>query len=395
MARVIRLALFAALIALWSGIGAAAVEYHVCLRRNGVLYDIHASDVGTTFDRWNLPLLGSPVFVDRNTFAVLHPPAAPGPFPDAVVFAAAMQTHQVWPNTEPNTGADFNSASMWTFHTTIANVPTDLVFQTSDCMLLPTPDPVDEYQVCHISFVNGQLRYFSIHTGPAGTVMDRWNIFPALGYAGRELFPTLHPPVPQNAMWGEGVQFAATMQTRNAWVNTQPNTEAYWSTNPVDNSAQWRFLSSVPAVMDFTRGQCLPFLFVPPASPLPPPVTQASYRLCLFRNGIFYDLRTSAAGTTFDRYNLATPFPWALIDHNTFATLHPPASPADNWGEGVQFAATMQTRGVWVNTQPNTEAHWIQVLFDDRWRFHTVINNVPTIIEFRESYCPPGFPPLP
>jgi hypothetical protein len=106
-----------------------------CISYNGWYYDLRSDASGTTLDRYQ----GS-TFVDRQTYAAFHEPAAgTTTWDEGVAFAAAMQTRNAWLNNEqtraatwfqdPTTGND-----RFTFSTTVGGAPTDFVFATEACV---------------------------------------------------------------------------------------------------------------------------------------------------------------------------------------------------------------------------------------------------------------------
>jgi hypothetical protein len=106
-----------------------------CISYNGWYYDLRSDASGTTLDRYQ----GS-TFVDRQTYAAFHEPAAgTTTWDEGVAFAAAMQTRNAWLNNEqtraatwfqdPTTGND-----RITFSTTVGGAPTDFVFATEACV---------------------------------------------------------------------------------------------------------------------------------------------------------------------------------------------------------------------------------------------------------------------
>ena len=152
-----------------------------------------------------------------------------------------------------------------------------------------------------------------------------------------------------------------------------------------------------------------------PMSSMPPPSTTStppsgpanSAHVCLTygmssAGAIFYDITVDptddAMGTTLDRYDLSTNPP-SFIDRNKYAALRQMDPPSAMWGNGVAYAATMQTRHAWPNMEPNTEAYWNVLPGGETvWTFVTRVNGSPVNLTFRTSQCnavsvPPTPPP--
>jgi hypothetical protein len=102
---------------------------------------------------------------------------------------------------------------------------------------------------------------------------------------------------------------------------------------------------------------------------------------------IYYDIQVDASGTVLKRYNMATNPP-TFVDTNWYASLQMPQS-GSMWNDGVAYAATMQTRHVWVNTEPTSAAYWERdsATGQDTWRFETTIYGGPVTLTFRTSQC--------
>jgi hypothetical protein len=121
------------------------------------------------------------------------------------------------------------------------------------------------------------------------------------------------------------------------------------------------------------------------AAPTPVPAG-AMNRGCISVNGWFYDLRSDDAGATLDRYQGTT-----FVNREAYAAFHRPAAGTLTWDEGVAFAAAMQTRNAWVNSEPTSAATWFEdsATGNDRFTFVTTVNGVPTQFVFTTEACPP------
>jgi hypothetical protein len=100
---------------------------------------------------------------------------------------------------------------------------------------------------------------------------------------------------------------------------------------------------------------------------------------------IYYDIRVDPSGTVLKRYNMATNPP-TFIDSNWYASLQQPPS-GSVWNDGVAYAATMQTRHVWVNMEPTSAAYWDRNGAEDTWRFITTLGGAAATLTFRTSQC--------
>ena len=249
---------------------------------------------------------------------------------------------------------------------------------TSNAPAIPTTTsaPSSSGDSHHVCLQVGST-FFDITADASSTTLKRWNtaVSPAT-LIDTNGFAALHQPASPSDMWGEGVAYAATMQTRSAWVNTDPNAAAYWE--PVSAGVDtWRFQSTA-------AGAPVEFVFRTSQCEVPPP--PAVHHVCLQVGSVYYDITADASSTTLKRWNTAVS-PATLIDTNGFAALHQPASPSDMWGEGVAYAATMQTRSAWVNTDPNPAAYWEAGSGVDTWRFQSTVSGAPVEFVFRTSQC--------
>jgi hypothetical protein len=115
-----------------------------CISNDGWFYDLRADASGTTLDRYQ----GS-TFVDRQTYAAFHEPAAGTTvWDEGVAFAAAMQTRNAWLNNEQTSAATWfqdptTGNDRITFSTTVNGAPTDFIFATEACLLI-SPYPTSK-----------------------------------------------------------------------------------------------------------------------------------------------------------------------------------------------------------------------------------------------------------
>jgi hypothetical protein len=119
----------------------------------------------------------------------------------------------------------------------------------------------------------------------------------------------------------------------------------------------------------------------------PNPTRTGEHRACLVYNGKYYDLDTDPSGTSLERF-VGT----AFQDRQRYGPFNMPAAGTNTWDEGVGFAATMQTRNAWLNSEPTSRATWD---FDaqtgeDTWTWWTTVNGQPVTFVFKTSNCRAG-----
>jgi len=250
MRRVIILPLALVIAALVTG--ARAVSVHACISAGGHLYEItsdsNGGGSGTTLTRHNSD--GS--VMDVNTYAAFQgPPTGTSNWDEGVAFAATMQTRNVWlyNSQTPSatwvvSGSDatltFNSASDGNF-----------VFTTANCLPPPPPPPSTRHACTNagglyydiVSVVNG---------GGTDTTLKRYN---GAALVDVNQYAAFQGPPTGTSNWDEGVAFAATMQTRNAWMYASQTPSATWVQN-APGVYTWTFNSASDGVVTFTTGQC-------------------------------------------------------------------------------------------------------------------------------------------
>jgi leishmanolysin len=229
--------------------------------------------------------------------------------------------------------------------------------------------------------------FYELTSDASITTLDRYQ---SSVLVDRQHYSAFHVPAPGTTTWDEGVGFAATMQTRNAWLNAESTAAASW----VQDSAgadTWTWSTTVngaPTQFVFTAAKCSGG--APPApTPAPPvaPTTSAPnpslHRACVAHNGFFYELTSDASITTLDRYQSSV-----LVDRQHYSAFHVPAPGTTTWDEGVGFAATMQTRNAWLNAESTAAASWVQDSAGaDTWTWSTTVNGAPTQFVFTKSNC--------
>jgi hypothetical protein len=110
-------------------------------------------------------------------------------------------------------------------------------------------------------------KYYDLLTDGSTTNLDRYN---GQTFERRESYAAFHMPAPGTNTWDEGVGFAATMQTRNAWLNNEPTSRATWDFDAQTGEDTWTWWTTV-------NGQPVTFVFKTsncrggPPTPAPPP----------------------------------------------------------------------------------------------------------------------------
>jgi len=182
--------------------------------------------------------------------------------------------------------------------------------------------------------------------GGSGTTMKRYNSDGSVMDVNQ--YAAFQGPPTGTSNWDEGVAFAATMQTRNAWLYASQTPSATWVVS--GGSATLTFNSASDGSFVFTTANCVP-------PPPPPPTTRHA---CASAGGQFYDIVSVVNGggsdTTLKRFNSAG----ALVDVQQYAAFQGPPTGTSNWDEGVAFAATMQTRNAWMYSSQTPSATWVQ-----------------------------------
>jgi hypothetical protein len=216
--------------------------------------------------------------------------------------------------------------------------------------------------------------YYDMTSSASGTMLDEYQ---GNTFVNRETYAAFNLPAAGTTNWDEGVAFAATMQTRNSWLNNEPTSAATWVHDV--NSDTWTWFTTVngvPNQFEFATAKCRA------ATQSPAPTEGTTYRGCTSYNGFFYDLRSDPSGTTLNRFQGD-----ALVNSQTYAAFHLPEAGLPNWDEGVAFAAAMQTRNAWLNNEPTSKATWVHEVNSDSWMWFTTVNGVPNQFEFTTANC--------
>jgi hypothetical protein len=285
----------------------------------------------------------------------------------------------------------------------------------------------EPHRACIQASSGGRTWYYDLRADAAGTTLDRWTLDGGAAYIDRNSYAALHLPEGGSTAWDEGVSFAATMQTRNAWLNTEQTNAANWVYDAAAGHDTMTFHTTVNGGAQefvFRTSQCqdltAPGGSPPPATTAQPPATPTNapeptatnapqtpsttaapsggsgvYRACIQASSgghtWYYDIRSDpsneASGTTMERWTLdGTP---TRVDSNTYAAFHKPVEGSTTWDEGVSFAAAMQSRQVWLNTEQTSGATWTTDASSGAitWTFHTTVNGGAQEYIFTTAQC--------
>jgi hypothetical protein len=279
------------------------------------------------------------------------------------------------------------------------------------------PDLQESHRACLQASSGGHTWYYDLRSDVSGTTLDRWKINDGAIYVDRNSYAAFHLPEGGRSTWDEGVAFAATMQTRNAWLNSEPTNTATWvyDGSAGEDTMTWKTtVSGRPQDFVFRTGQCLD-LPVPTAAPIPePPSTSnpatdapsegqqpdtvapsAILHACLEASSaghtFFYEIHSDRAndanGTVFDRYMVADGVD-TFVDSNAFAALRLPDGNL-SWHQGIQFTEAMISRGVWINKEATTSAsiEHDDASGEDTLTFRTTVNGAAQDYVFTSSQC--------
>lgn len=250
-------------------------SHHLCLHLSsggvGTFYDVVADSSQTVLKRYNMAT-NPPTLLDTNVYAALAKPNPQGSaFDVGVAFAANMQTRGVWmyPASSQTSAAFWDElgadGDRWRFYAP----GIEIMLATQNCAGFqggqppaqatpqppapqPTPAPptappatpaAGSHRVCVHYSSNGVGTYYDITTDASQTVMKRYNMAtnpPTLIDVNN--YAALAKPNPQGSNFDVGVAFAATMQTRNAWMYpaSSQTSGAFWDELGVDGD-RWRF----------------------------------------------------------------------------------------------------------------------------------------------------------
>jgi hypothetical protein len=98
--------------------------------------------------------------------------------------------------------------------------------------------------------------YYDLVSTPSGSTLDRYQ---GATFVNRQQYAAFHLPAAGTTTWDEGVAFAATMQTRNSWLNNEPTSAATWVHEANSDSWMWfTTVNGVPNQFEFTTAKCHP-----------------------------------------------------------------------------------------------------------------------------------------
>jgi hypothetical protein len=176
-----------------------------------------------------------------------------------------MQTRNAWLNNEPTQAATWVQASngddTWTWSTTVNGAPTQFVFTFAQCASAPVPTPPTQAPpppapVLHRACLSRNGFYYDLRSDSATTTFDKYQGSTLLN---RQNYGPFTVPTPGSTTWDEGVGFAATMQTRNAWLNNEPTQAATW-VQAANGDDTWTWSTTVngaPTQFVFARSNCV------------------------------------------------------------------------------------------------------------------------------------------
>jgi hypothetical protein len=98
---------------------------------------------------------------------------------------------------------------------------------------------------------SGNGKYYDLKTDDTITTLERYG---GTTFEDRQQYAPFHMPAPGTNTWDEGVSYAATMQTRNAWLNNEPTSRATWDFNSATGEDTWTWYTTV-------NGQAVTFVF--------------------------------------------------------------------------------------------------------------------------------------
>jgi hypothetical protein len=247
MRRIVLLPL--ALVVLALATCAHAVAVHACISSGGHLYEItsdsNGGGSGTTLKRYNSD--GS--VLDVNQYAAFQgAPQGTSNWDEGAAFAATMQTRNVWlyASQTPSAtwvvnGGDatltFNSASEGSF-----------AFTTANCV----PPPPTRRACGSFGGIFYDIRSV-VNGGGSDTTMKRFNADGSLKDVNQ--YAAFQGPPQGTSNWDEGVAFAATMQTRNAWMYSSQTPSATWVQN-APGVYTWTFNSASEGSFAFGTNAC-------------------------------------------------------------------------------------------------------------------------------------------
>jgi hypothetical protein len=268
------------------------------------------------------------------------------------------------------------------------------------------PDLQESHRACLQASSGGHWWYYHVRSSASGTTLDRWIINGAASYVDRNSYAAFHLPEGGRSAWDEGVAFAATMQTRNAWLNSEPINSATWLYNgdAGQDTMTWKTtVAGRPQDYIFRTSQCLNLSPPAPATDVPsegqqpdteapaPSVLHACLEASSGGRNYFYEIHSDrandVAGTRLDRYLVADGVD-SLVDSNAFAALRQPDGNLP-WNQGIQFTDAMQSRGVWINVEATKSAtiEHDDASGEDTLTFRTTVNGAAQDYVFRSSQC--------
>lgn len=250
--------------------GRAATEYFLCAWLSNtemmlVNTDTAGGAEGTRLERWSLTETSASL-LRTERYAALHKPATSTEnWGEGVAFGATMYSRGLWNVASPPASASWDTdartgLAFWQLYAQNGQVTS---FSAERCFaaansfanVVPPPAPTSAptYRVCG---THGGL-YFEVATsaagGGSGTTLRKFDANHAL--IDTQSYAALYKPAP-GTVWGDGVGFASTMQTRNAWLYSQPTQTATWTTSGAVET--WSFTTDSGASFALASNTCQP-----------------------------------------------------------------------------------------------------------------------------------------
>jgi hypothetical protein len=372
-----------------------AQSYHACLEYNSNYYDLTSDASITTLDRYQGANL-----VDRQHYSPFHLPAAgTTAWDEGVAFAATMQTRNAWLNAEQTSAATWvhsDASDVWTFYTTVNGVPNQFEFASSKCRsaatttAAPTPAPTTGAPNCLAwGSSSGATCTANEDCCGAGTMFPQ--CIPK--NSGKQCCTHFKGAATCNASqtccgaYGPGASSSAFCCSEGSTCCHASSSTQGSSCCPTGTTccagASIGLCCASDEVCVPNMNQCSKAASTTSTAPTAAPTQAAGvHRGCISYNGWFYDLKSDATITTLDRYQGTT-----FVDRQQYSPFHMPAEDTSAWDEGVAFAATMQTRNAWLNSEQTSAATWVVNGGVDTFTWSTTVNGAPVQFSFTTSAC--------
>jgi hypothetical protein len=127
-------------------------------------------------------------------------------------------------------------------------------------LVLGALDLQEPHRACLQASSAGRTWYYDIRTDDRGPARDPGVVVDNPQYEDTNTYAAFHLPEGERSVWDEGVAFAATMQSRNAWLNNEPTTAAEWVYDSSTGEDVMTFHTTVDGGLQdyiFRTNQCL------------------------------------------------------------------------------------------------------------------------------------------